>query len=218
MWAKSRSGILPESHPYEDLQHTIASMTGASVPALVSWIIGFFNGAVILGFVFSRSYKAPGEGHALKRRGVWRVGVGRHGIGILSAGRRRPVCVGRRAGLAACTPIAGHGARLQHHSVGDLYRPDQASVVDGVIDADTAHPFPRARLPSRAGPRFRHFRDMRRLRIQVSLRGRSGHAADTAEGPSLTDAVEKGFLGWSPSNIDSDEHRTRKIDSRTLRP
>ena len=44
---------------------------------------------------------------------------------------------------------------------------------------------------------------MQRLRRQVSLRGKSGHATDIAEGPSLTDAVEKGFLGGSPSNIDS---------------
>ena len=31
-----------------------------------------------------------------------------------------------------------------------------------------------------------HFRDMRQLRIHVSLPGKSGHAADTAKGPSLT--------------------------------
>jgi hypothetical protein len=30
-----------------------------------------------------------------------------------------------------------------------------------------------------------HFRDMRRLRIHVRLRGKSGHAADTGEGPGL---------------------------------
>jgi hypothetical protein len=31
-----------------------------------------------------------------------------------------------------------------------------------------------------------HFRDMRCLRIQVSLRGKSGRSADAAEEPSLT--------------------------------
>ncbi len=73
MWAKSGLAILPEFHPYEDLQHTIASMTGASVPALVSWLIGFFNGAVVLGFVFSRSYKVlPGKG-TLSKGGVFGV-------------------------------------------------------------------------------------------------------------------------------------------------
>src|SRR6266516_3198078 len=31
----------------------------------------------------------------------------------------------------------------------------------------------------------RHFRDMRWLRIQVSLRGKNGHSTDAAQGPSL---------------------------------
>jgi hypothetical protein len=57
MWAKSRSGILPEFQPYEDLQCTMAWMIGGSIPLSVSWITGFFSGAVILGFVFSRTYK-----------------------------------------------------------------------------------------------------------------------------------------------------------------
>jgi hypothetical protein len=73
MWAKSRSGILPEFHPYEDLQHMMASMIGASVPPSVSWIIGLFNGAVILSFVFSRSYRVlPGKG-TLSKGGVFGV-------------------------------------------------------------------------------------------------------------------------------------------------
>ena len=44
----------------------------------------------------------------------------------------------------------------------------------------------RGRLAAIAHSRFRHFRDMRGLRIQVSLRGKSGHSAGVAEGPGLT--------------------------------
>jgi len=45
---------------------------------------------------------------------------------------------------------------------------------------------------------------MRRLRIQVSLRGKSGHAADTSEGPSLTrfgHCPADGLLGQLPADI-----------------
>lgn len=59
----------------ETISGMIASMIGASVPPSVSWIIGFFNGAVILSFVFSRSYRVLPERARFQKAGClawWR--------------------------------------------------------------------------------------------------------------------------------------------------
>jgi hypothetical protein len=62
MGLKTRSGVLPEFHPYDDLQRTIASGIGALVPQSLLWAIAFLNGALVVGFIFHRTYHVlPGQ-------------------------------------------------------------------------------------------------------------------------------------------------------------
>jgi hypothetical protein len=49
MWTKTYSGIVPEFQPYNDLQRTLTSVTGALVPQSLLWALGLINGALILG-------------------------------------------------------------------------------------------------------------------------------------------------------------------------
>ncbi len=67
MLLKSRMGWLPSFHPYEDLQQALSHLVGGSVDPLVPWALSFLNGAVVLGFVFGRSYRLlPGRSGAAK--------------------------------------------------------------------------------------------------------------------------------------------------------
>jgi len=67
MWLKTRSGVLPEFHPYDDLQLTIASAIGAFIPESLLWTIAFLNGALLVGFVFHRICDVlPGESSIAK--------------------------------------------------------------------------------------------------------------------------------------------------------
>jgi uncharacterized protein DUF6789 len=62
MWLKTSSGVLPEFHPYDDLQRTIASGIGALVPQPLLWTIAFLNGALLVSFVFHRIHHVlPGQ-------------------------------------------------------------------------------------------------------------------------------------------------------------
>src|SRR6266700_5062198 len=58
-------------------------------------------------------------------------------------------------------------------------------------------------LQRTAGPYILHDCGIALCRLEFRLRRLSGRAPETLGGPGLTDAVEKGFLGGSPSNIDS---------------
>jgi hypothetical protein len=67
MWLKARSGVLPEFNPYVDLQRTIMSAMGALVPQSLLWAIAFLNGALLVSFVFHRTYDfLPGKSSITK--------------------------------------------------------------------------------------------------------------------------------------------------------
>jgi hypothetical protein len=67
MFLKSWTGLLPSFHPYEDLQQALSELVGSSVPPVMLWVLSFLNGAVILGFLFGRTYRLlPGRSGASK--------------------------------------------------------------------------------------------------------------------------------------------------------
>jgi hypothetical protein len=67
MFWKSRMGLLPSFHPYEDLQQMLSHLVGGSVNLWVPWALSFLNGAVVLGILFGRTYRLlPGRGGAAK--------------------------------------------------------------------------------------------------------------------------------------------------------
>jgi hypothetical protein len=67
MFLKSRMGLLPSFHPYEDLQQKLSELVGGSVHPLVPWALSFLNGAVVLGMLFGRTYRLlPGRSGAAK--------------------------------------------------------------------------------------------------------------------------------------------------------
>ncbi len=57
MRLKLTAGLLPEFQPYEDLQQSLSQLTGTKVPPLVPWAISFFNGSIILSFLFGRLHR-----------------------------------------------------------------------------------------------------------------------------------------------------------------
>jgi Na+/proline symporter len=78
MALKSRAGWLPGFEPYRDLQALLAGLVGTSVDPLVPWLLSYFNGAVVLGFLFGRVHRRlPGRNGALKGAGfgllIWVV-------------------------------------------------------------------------------------------------------------------------------------------------
>ena len=67
MTLKSWANLLPSFQPYNDLQTMLTSMTGGSVHAWVPWALSYFNGSVVLGFLFGQAYRyLPGRNGALK--------------------------------------------------------------------------------------------------------------------------------------------------------
>jgi Family of unknown function (DUF6789) len=67
MFLKYRFDLLPSFHPYEDLQRTLSELVGSSVHPWVPWALSFFNGSIVLGFLFSRTYRLlPGQSGAAK--------------------------------------------------------------------------------------------------------------------------------------------------------
>lgn len=67
MFLKSWSGVLPSFQPYDDLQHALSAWVGSAVHPVVPWALSFLNGAVVLGFLFGRTYRAlPGRSGAAK--------------------------------------------------------------------------------------------------------------------------------------------------------
>ena len=55
MTLKAWFGWLPAFRPYDGLQALLASLTGSDVPALVPWLLTYFNGAVVLGLIYGRN-------------------------------------------------------------------------------------------------------------------------------------------------------------------
>lgn len=73
---KSWARILPSFQPYNDLQALLAAVIGNSVNPVIPWALSYFNGAIVLGFLFGRSYQVlPGRTGVLKGLvfgfGVW---------------------------------------------------------------------------------------------------------------------------------------------------
>ncbi|HXZ21634.1 MAG TPA: DUF6789 family protein [Pseudolabrys sp.] len=67
MALKSGAHILPSFQPYHDLQALLTALAGNSVHPMVPWALSFFNGSVVLGFLFGQSYRQlPGRTGAMK--------------------------------------------------------------------------------------------------------------------------------------------------------
>jgi uncharacterized membrane protein YagU involved in acid resistance len=67
MALKSWAHWLPGFAPYRDLQAMLAAMVGTSVPAAVPWLLSYFNGSVVLGFLYRAIHRRlPGRDGAVK--------------------------------------------------------------------------------------------------------------------------------------------------------
>lgn len=51
---KAWAGLLPSFAPYDDLQAALTRLLGSSVPPLAVWALSYFNGSVVLSFLFGR--------------------------------------------------------------------------------------------------------------------------------------------------------------------
>ena len=62
MALKSWAAILPSFQPYDDLQALLTTAIGNSVDPIIPWALSYFNGSVVLGFLFGRLYQIlPGR-------------------------------------------------------------------------------------------------------------------------------------------------------------
>jgi hypothetical protein len=67
MALKSWAHWLPGFEPYKDLQAMLAAMVGISVPAVIPWLLSYFNGSVVLGFLYGALHRRiPGRNGAAK--------------------------------------------------------------------------------------------------------------------------------------------------------
>ncbi len=67
MTLKSRAHLLPSFQPYNDVQNMLTGLVGSSVDPLVPWALSYFNGSVVLGFLFGQAYRhLPGRSGAVK--------------------------------------------------------------------------------------------------------------------------------------------------------
>ena len=78
MALKSWARILPGFEPYSDLQALLTSMVGSSVHPVIPWALSYFNGSVVLGFLFGQFYsRLPGHTPLIKGTvfgvGIWVV-------------------------------------------------------------------------------------------------------------------------------------------------
>ena len=73
---KSWAEILPSFRPYDDLQALLAGFIGSAVSPVIPWALSYFNGSVVLGFLFGHFYQSlPGRTGIVKGLvfgfGVW---------------------------------------------------------------------------------------------------------------------------------------------------
>jgi hypothetical protein len=62
MALKSWADILPTFEPYHDLQALLASLAGSSIHPAIPWVLSYFNGSVVLGFLFGQFHRRlPGS-------------------------------------------------------------------------------------------------------------------------------------------------------------
>lgn len=67
MALKSWAQWLPGFEPYRDLQETLATLIGGSIPAVVPWLLTYLNGSVVLGFLYGHFHRRiPGRSGVAK--------------------------------------------------------------------------------------------------------------------------------------------------------
>ena len=67
MTLKSWAQLLPSFRPYDDLQIMLSGLLGGAVHPWLPWALSYFNGSVVLGFLFGQVYRwLPGSNGALK--------------------------------------------------------------------------------------------------------------------------------------------------------
>src|SRR5665647_1840264 len=67
MTLKTWAHLLPSFQPYNDIQNMLSALVGSSVHPWVPWALSYFNGSVVLGFVFGYAYRwLPGASGAIK--------------------------------------------------------------------------------------------------------------------------------------------------------
>ena len=67
MTLKSWAHLLPSFQPYNDLQNMLTALVGSAVHPLVPWALSYFNGSVVLGFLFGHTYRwLPGQTGVVK--------------------------------------------------------------------------------------------------------------------------------------------------------
>ncbi len=77
MTLKDWFGWLPAFRPYDGLQALLASLTGSDVPALVPWLLTYFNGAVVLGLIYGRLHRfLPGGNGVAMTKAMLRLEPG----------------------------------------------------------------------------------------------------------------------------------------------
>lgn len=98
MFLKSWMGWLPSFHPYEDLQEGLSALVGSSVHPAIPWVLSFFNGAVVLGFLYAHTHTwLPGRSGLTKGFVFGLLGWVGIGLLLLPALGRGPFAL--RAGL-----------------------------------------------------------------------------------------------------------------------
>ena len=75
MALKSWAQILPGFEPYNDLQAVLTSLIGNSVNPLIPWALSYFNGSVVLGFLFGQFYRRLPGRTALAKGTVFGLGI-----------------------------------------------------------------------------------------------------------------------------------------------
>ena len=128
MALKSWARILPGFQPYHDLQALLSTLVGNSVDPVIPWALSYFNGSVVLGFLFGRLLSKPaGPYRSYEGIGLWFRGLGGNGPDFLSRDRERLVCGANRAGNCTHRFHADDGADLQHDARRCIFRIHVAS-------------------------------------------------------------------------------------------
>lgn len=82
MALKSWAHWLPSFDPYRDLQASLTAALGTSVPAVVPWLLSYFNGAVVLGLIYGLIYRRIPGGNGVVKGAIYGI-VGWVLIGLL---------------------------------------------------------------------------------------------------------------------------------------
>jgi len=75
MALKSWADILPTFEPYHELQALLASLAGSSIHAAIPWALSYFNGSVVLGFLFGQLHRRLPGNTALAKGAVFGLAI-----------------------------------------------------------------------------------------------------------------------------------------------